>query len=390
MRRLLLRLSFFAPFVAVMAAVNWTVDPAQLFGRGSLSPLEGYEGVILDDLLAGRPHKIAAEYNQPAVLEELIRARKQIDVLVLGTSVTTPLHSENFPGQVLLNGSIPGGDLEESVCVYEIALECGRRPKRVLLEVRGWGYMLGKRNSVLIRNFGPILTRAMTWLSEADSDGDSTQEAAPHFRPREMTSGLTAAAGWVDPYDKLISPRYFQFALRMLALRYLRRDLPAGQGLPEERQTLLYPDGSIQWPKAMQDVTAAANRQRFRPVTKPIAEFEQAARNEERCRLFEAFILRAQRSGTEVDILLTPPMAWLNERVEADYRQIGRQTPASETERYIRAFAHAHHVRIFGSFDQKQTELTEADYVDGAHIRRESIGKLLRDEEQALHPRPPR
>jgi hypothetical protein len=389
MRRLLLRLSFFAPFVAIMAAVNWTVDPAQLFGRGSLSPLEGYEGVILDDLLAGRPHKIAGEYNQPAVLEELIRARKHIDVLVLGTSVSTPFHSDNFPGQVMLNGSVPGGDLEESICVYEIALESGRRPKRVLLEVRGWGNMLARRELVLIRNCQPILTRALKRLSEEANDGDSTQQAAPHFRPRELTSGLTAA-GWIDPYDKLISPRYFQFALRLLALRYLRRDLPADQGLPEEKQTLLYPDGSIQWSKAMQDVTAAANRQRLRPVLKPIAEFEQTARNEERCRLFEAFILRAQRSGTQVDILLTPPMARLYERVEADYRQIGRQTPASETERYLREFAQAHHVRVFGSFDQKRTELTEADYVDGAHIRRESIGKLLRAEDQALHPSPPR
>jgi hypothetical protein len=37
--------------------------------------------------------------------------------------------------------------------------------------------------------------------------------------------------------------------------------------------------------------------------------------------------------------------------------------------------------RIFGTFERRQTTLTDADYVDNPDIRRESIGKLLRTAE---------
>jgi hypothetical protein len=61
----------------------------------------------------------------------------------------------------------------------------------------------------------------------------------------------------------------------------------------------------------------------------------------------------------------------------AEYRALGRETPASQTETYLLALAKKHNLRVFGGFEQAQTELTEADYVDDRHIRRESVGKLL-------------
>ena len=146
MRRLLLRLSLFVPFIVAMAAINWSVDPARLFGRSTKHPLEGYEGIILEDLLAGRPHTVTDEYSVPSVVQELIRSHEKLDLLVLGSSVCTPFNSANFPGETMLNGSVSGGDLEEAMCVYELACEAGRCPKRVLLEVHGWGTMLGRGN----------------------------------------------------------------------------------------------------------------------------------------------------------------------------------------------------------------------------------------------------
>ena len=56
---------------------------------------------------------------------------------------------------------------------------------------------------------------------------------------------------------------------------------------------------------------------------------------------------------------------------------IGRETPTRKTERFLREFAARHQMRIFGAFNRRQTTLTDADYVDNLHIRRESIGKLL-------------
>ena len=127
MRRFLLRLTLFVPFVLAMAAINRSVDPARLFGRTAGRALDGYEDLILVDLRAGRPHPIEDEYSRRLVFEELVRDRTSIDVLVLGSSICTPFHSENFPGQTMVNGAVPGGDLEEAMCMYELACEEGRR-----------------------------------------------------------------------------------------------------------------------------------------------------------------------------------------------------------------------------------------------------------------------
>ena len=62
---------------------------------------------------------------------------------------------------------------------------------------------------------------------------------------------------------------------------------------------------------------------------------------------------------------------------EAEYREMGRETPARKTERFLREFAARHQMRVFGAFDRRPTTLKDADYVDNLHIRRESIGKLL-------------
>jgi hypothetical protein len=96
-----------------------------------------------------------------------------------------------------------------------------------------------------------------------------------------------------------------------------------------------------------------------------------------RCRLFEAFLLDVLGSGTRVDLLLTPQMHWLTDPISAEYKAIGRETPASDTQRYLLAIAKKHNLRVFGTFEQKRTELTDEDYVDDVHVRRESIGKLL-------------
>ncbi len=118
MPRLLLRLCLFVPFVLAMAVVNWAVDPAHFFRRSTTSALAGYEGLILQDLLTGRPHAVGEDFSVPTVFKELIHSQTSIDVLVLGSSICTPFHSANFPGETMLNGAVPGGDLEEAMCMY--------------------------------------------------------------------------------------------------------------------------------------------------------------------------------------------------------------------------------------------------------------------------------
>ncbi len=188
MLRLLLKLSRFWPFVAAMVWINWTVDPARFFVPRTSVLTTGYEGAIVDDLFAGRPHSISGEYDQRVVIEELMRNRQSLDVLLLGSSVGKPFHSGLFPEGSFLNAAIHGGELEEAICAYELAWERGFRPKRVLIQFQGWGRMLGLRTNTVEPSDEAILGRALRRLGIPLKSDDPTDLLANQFWPVEQAA----------------------------------------------------------------------------------------------------------------------------------------------------------------------------------------------------------
>ncbi len=63
--------------------------------------------------------------------------------------------------------------------------------------------------------------------------------------------GVTGEKGWFDPYDKLISPRYLQLAIKTLIARYALRHGHLDEKSLEATCNILYPDGSTQWSPTM-------------------------------------------------------------------------------------------------------------------------------------------
>src|ERR1700730_4465845 len=218
MPKLLLKLSLFWPLVAGMVWINWTVDPARFFAPRTSVLTAGYEGAIVEDLCAGRVHSISGEYDQRVVIEELLRIRRSLDVLALGSSVAKPLHSGLFPDSSFLNGAIHGGELEEAICVYELAWERGFRPKRVLIQFQGWGRMLGLRTNTVEPTNEAVLGRALRRMGIPLTNDDADDLLGHHFWPIEQAGEFKLEQDWrwLHPYDKLISPRYFQMSVGVL------------------------------------------------------------------------------------------------------------------------------------------------------------------------------
>jgi hypothetical protein len=75
-------------------------------------------------------------------------------------------------------------------------------------------------------------------------------------------------------------------------------------------------------------------------------------------------------------------------QLDAQYTEATKPSPPTETERYLREFASNQGLKVFGSFDPRKTDLTESDYVDFQHIRRESIGRLLQQQSDRSGERP--
>jgi len=382
MRRLLFKLSLFCPLVVAMVWVNWTVDPARLFVPRTSVLSAGYEGAIVEDLFAGRPHEVSGEYDQRVVFEEVLRNQQRLDVLLLGSSVAKPFHSGLFPDGSFLNGANHGGELEEAVCAYELAWERGFRPKRVVIQFQGWGRMLGVRTNAVDPNSEAVLGRALRRLG-IPLQSDPDDPLGNHFWPIEQAAEFKLEQDWrwLHPYDKLISPRYFQMSIGVL----MRTEWPAIQSgarivpetVPQNQRNVLYPDCSVQWSQYMRSATPDSIRHFHAAIFPGVAKLEQTRPAESRCRLFETFVLEMLNSGTQVDLVLSPPISWLAQQVDSQYAGTSKLSPAAETERYLRTFTKSHQLKVFGSFEPGNTDLTDSDFVDILHIRRESIGRLL-------------
>jgi hypothetical protein len=368
-----------SPVLLGMIWINWSIDPIMLFdGHFEDRSRHPYVEQITADLLAGKPHFTSGYYSERLVDEAMFREGPKIDLLVLGSSMSKPIHAEMFPGVSFFNAATYGGRLEEIIAMWEVARSSGVRPKRVLLQIDAGS--VGRRPYPLSAEFSTIFQRARTRLCGDDDTPDRGAPALSLIDPRvpgDQVAGFANREGILHPFDTLISPRYLQLSLLYWLSKWSSpKELPELL-FPEERHEL-FPDGSVQW----------CDRWRIRKITDfhaptknsqvPIVAADWMRPVEKQCRLFEAFVLDLQRSGARVEFALLPTNPWLFDIAVKEYGRSGKTLPSTETEAFVRAVAGRHQIPIVGSLDPRKTDVVEEDYVDLVHLRRESIGRVFK------------
>jgi hypothetical protein len=383
MRRLFLKFASFVPIVLLVAAVNRSIDPARFYGTHFLDPSrDRYEGTVIDNLLAGRSQTLVGPYNEPLVHEAVFRAKRPIDVLILGSSVAKAINSDSFPGQHVYNGSISAYELEEAAAVYQLAWEAGRRPKRVVLEFHG--HELGPRGWDILPELAPVMLRVRKRLGLPTDAESKLMQFAENIRPDKQSTAtqFTAEQGWLHPYDKLFSVRYFQFCLRSLGTARSEEKPPTAKigekaMQPAEERQVLCPDGSVLWSRQWLSHTPKQIRQRLQIEGFKAAVSNRATLFPGRCRLFDAWMTDLEQSGTQIELVLVPPFPAAADRMRTFYEQVQRPYPVADCESYLRSFAAKHRLQIDGSLDPHRAGVTEDEYVDYIHMRREGIGRLM-------------
>ena len=94
--------------LSAIVTVNYTVDPARIFGDGKL------EHEVAEALAAGR-HVIGATNLDHRLIQRYLttQALRPPSVLVLGSSRSSEIGGNIFPDQNLLNQFVPGADLDD-------------------------------------------------------------------------------------------------------------------------------------------------------------------------------------------------------------------------------------------------------------------------------------
>jgi hypothetical protein len=396
--RLLLKLALLGSTGIVMIAVNRFVDPALFFGAGYADPAgRGYQGEILNDMRAGRTHALRFPYQERAFYDSLAADHPQIDVLCLGSSVAKPIHKELYPGRRFLNAAVYGGfHLETMIAAYQIFVERGVRPKTVVLVIDPSCFHNQKR--LAVGDFAEDLRRALQRLglapAGAETRGAAAQAIASLLGNADRDSDFVDTVGPFHPYDKLISPRYFQLSITLIA-----RDLTvrargekakrAGGGVPEEARHTALPDGSVAWCTDWSRRTPAMIRDKWGAIVQDPEAYQKPLMDKARCRDFEAFVANLLHTHTRVEIVLPPQNPWFYAESQKVAKRLGKPYQIPQVEAYVRSVAEHFGVPVRGSYDAARVGFHESDFVDYAHIRREAIDALwTRSPSDAVTTRP--
>jgi hypothetical protein len=326
--RLLTRLACFLPLVAGLFLVDWVSGEVSVMS----SAMRGYEPMI-GALASGKMIRTSdADSALPAKAAWLMRTSLHPDILVLGSSRVIQISGEWFRPRTLFNAAVLGGDLNDSVSMFQLTVDSGKAPRMVILEL-GAAFIRGE-----LEPPPPLLTRAMLRYR--------------HFTPALLSSMLRGDAirwAWSFPRNPgwSLADRPGHFSMR--------------------------PDGSAYWyapghrltPEQIQGVVNSE----LATLTPQEMAWRSRSRNDAGdWRLLCRFLDDMQSRGVRV-VLFQPP---LHPSAYAFYRSRGGY---DETD--LRREMASRGIPVVGSFSPAALNAEPADFIDSSHVRQEFLHRML-------------
>lgn len=345
----------FVPLIAAMMYISWRVDPSGLFwGRGfeRQAALDMIEGNYLDgyERLDGRAINEVYAKN----------VSRAPDIIVNGSSRSMLIDSSfAADGLTLYNAGNVGADIYDFFNSYYCFAKEGKEPGILVLGIDPWIFNEGEENI----------------------DDRSNKEMYFEFISEEL--GYTNA-NYVkdDPYKKyyaLIDPAYFQ-----ASVSYYFRDKSADvspQIVPKDeiynqKEVIKCPDGSIiydmefrtrPYELADHDALVSSNNDLLR-----MSDYDELC--PEYIRQFESFIEYLQAKDIKVVFFLAPFHQWV---YNAAVNDMEKYHCLFETEEYLRQTAKKYNIEIYGSYSPFERGMDVTDFLDGYHLKQDSIRRIL-------------
>lgn len=355
------------PVVFAIAALNITVDPANLFTGAA------YERGIANLLAAGKNVASIANHDDRLVQRFYAQQITQApDVLVLGSSRAMQIRTAVVGKHSFYNASVTEATLPDFEGILELYLGRGRQPHTVIIAVDAWDlqtthYLAGWKTLSPERNaFLDAMTREQPSLEQTPLDRLSG-ELLDRVRP------------W-SHYGQAVSLSYFQASLqererRTSQPREVRKQYYATDETALDVAIKLA-DGSLVYGTAMRERTPEAvereaqvyNTKWRDSLDERTGKVEPAKKAE-----FEALVDHLAARGIHVAFYLGPyhPTTYSFFRREKNMR-IGEAV-----EDYIHTLAATRGMTVVGSYDPAKAEVDATDFFDALHVREGGVAKMF-------------
>jgi len=337
--------------IMVVAAVNFFVDPANIFGNND------YEKAIAMLLVEGKNVANITNCDERLVQKIYINnIRMPLEVVVLGSSRSLTICSQDFPGRSLFNNSVSGASIEDYLATYELYWVRGFVPKIVIIGTDPW--LLNKNND------------QKRWKSLKEYY--LSMAARLHLKPGLLASASANSSLQQDKIEQLINFEYF-----MKSINYERHDRHIYPTVEQEADvSIKRADGSISYDKAfremspLQTIQAATEYAWTNPVYS-LGGFKELDPDIQET--LERFIDLLKKSGIEVILFLAPyhPVTYEILMQREEYANI---LPRAEA--YFRDLAQRKGLRLVGSYNPHGWCAPE-EFYDGMHPRKTCMARLF-------------
>ena len=356
MLKLIRKLALFIPVLALMAVVSYRIDPSGLFWGA------GFERMASEMMLDGQYIAGYERLDGRLLNETYAKNIKDAPQVLIDGSSRVMLIDSSFSEKTLYNAGNVAADVYDMYNAYYIFEKEGLEPEILFLGLDPWLFSDGKE--------------------AIDKFGRSNPRMYAEFMGEEL--GYTDLAyekpNKLKKYLALIDPSYFQGAVKYY-FRDKSTDVEPEAVTPEEIENLQdivkCPDGSIIYdvyfrtrPQGEVD-----NDAMIAATVEYIARLEGFDKISESCmERFIKFIEYLQAKGIKVIFYLPAyhPIMYDTLVAKKDLYHC-----VFELEGELRELRDKYGIEIYGSYDPYKIGLTNEDFMDGLHLRKESIRKII-------------
>ena len=334
-----------------VGAINFAVDPAQLFHGGVC------ERHVADLLAAGTNAANVDNYDERLLQRYYVDALQAAkDILVIGSSRSMEIRSAMFPHHSLFNASVSGASIEDLISIYQMYFERGFVPKLLILGVDPW--LLNEANGQT--RWGTLSQEYFAARRRLGLDVQSLTPWKHHGRSK---------------FRELLSLAYLE---RSLSEWTNRSDagLADATALDVGDVPIKRADGSLAYGRAFRSavpskVLADAVSYATKKPAYSLGDFKGLSPVIEGT--FERFVTDLQTHGVEVVLYLPPyhPETYRLLVADSEYRII------QDAERYFRDFGARHAVRVTGSYNPSDIPCDASEFFDGMHPKEPCVEKNM-------------
>lgn len=330
------------PIILVVVIINYIGDAARLFDQD-------FEKKMVEIIINGQNVTNAINYNERLFQKEIISDyRINPDIVVIGSSKTMLISSEQFPNSKFFNNSVSGASIEDIVSIYQIYKDYNKLPKKIIIGIDPWTFN-EKNEQTRWKSLEAFYYR----FKNSKRDSEPTML---HFK-----------------YKELISFSYFQSSIKNLP-KVIRGDSkPKATNRKNNKLSTKLIDGSKVYGEADREASISEINRKIASYLKikmySIENFESISTKA--WDDFEKLIYDMKRNNVVIEIFLSPYAPIVYDRIKNDYPMV------LKTEEMIKNFSMKNDIKLYGSFDPTLLGMDETFFYDGTHCKESGIKKIL-------------